>query len=250
MNRIEQILGYVPCIIFDDGHGENTSGKQTPTFSDGTSIKENCFNKPVTNMMMEIAIEMGFEVFHDSPEDNDVSLKVRTDRANMKFAQLKKKYPNIAPEKLAILISTHFNAQDDSWGGTTGGIETYFYPGSKSGERLASCIQKYLIQGTPQRNRGVKSANFHMLRESHMPAALIENGFMDHEIEAKLMVSRDYQAEVASETMKGICDYFGVPYELPQKQAAKEIDYSKLLGFIAEIETAAAKIKKEIGGMQ
>lgn len=95
------------------------------------------------------------------------------------------------------------------------GVETYHYPGSTNGRRLAQCIHEFVIKGTPQKNRGVKSANFHVLRETKMPAVLIEFGFMDDPglREARLMLNKAFQQECARETAQGICKYFGVPYK-------------------------------------
>lgn len=210
MNELEKILGYMPTVFIDDGHGENTPGKRTPKFADGTVIKENQFNKPTANKLGNRLKALGFNVVYVALEDADISLRSRTDRANAIYEELKKKYPNIPREKLCIYISIHFNAQDETWGGTVGGIDTFFYPESKSGEKLAALLLKYLIQGTPQRNRGINAENFHVLRETHMPAALAECGFMDYEIESKLMLNEAFQDEVASELTAGICEYFGV----------------------------------------
>lgn len=46
-------------------------------------------------------------------------------------------------------------------------------------EALRNCLHKYVKQGTSQRDRGLKAANFHVLRESKMVATLGEYGFMD-----------------------------------------------------------------------
>src|SRR5690606_187652 len=111
--------------------------------------------------------------------------------------------------KADIYVSIHYNA------GGGQGVETYHYPGSSKGRRLAQCIHGFVIKGTSQKNRGVKSANFHVLRETKMPAVLIEFGFMDDPglREARLMLNKAFQQECARETAQGICKYFGVPYK-------------------------------------
>lgn len=60
----------------------------------------------------------------------------------------------------------------------------------------------------------MKSANFQVLHETRMPAALIEYGFMDDPSlrEARLMLDVDFHKECAKETAQGICEYFGVKY--------------------------------------
>ena len=60
------------------------------------------------------------------------------------------------------------------------GVETYTYlnQGAKAKE-LADKIQNSLVD-VGFTNRGVKAANFHVLRETKAPAVLIEIGFIDN----------------------------------------------------------------------
>jgi len=183
-------------VCIDPGHGANTPGKRTPVISElGRSIKEYEFNKPVAYYLMQELERCGFKTMLATLNDNDTPLSTRTNRANA--------------AKADIYVSIHYNA------GAGSGVETYHYPGSTNGKKLAQCIHEFVVQGTPQKNRGVKSANFHVLRETKMPAALIEFGFMDDPglKEARLMLNKAFQQECAQETAKGICKYFGVPYK-------------------------------------
>lgn len=73
-------------------------------------------------------------------------------------------------------------------------------------------LHSNLIQATGLYNRGLKTADFHVLRETMMTAVLVVCGFMDHMEEAKLLLNGDYRIKVAEALAKGICEYFGVPY--------------------------------------
>jgi len=183
-------------ICLDPGHGSNTPGKRTPVISDlGRSIKEYEFNKPVAYYLDQELKRCGFRTMFATLNDNDTPLSTRTSRANS--------------AKANIYVSLHYNAGGGS------GVETYHYPGSTNGRRLAQNIHSYVKGGTAQKDRGVKSANFHVLRETRMPAALVEYGFMDDPglKEARLMLDEDFQRECARETAQGICKYFGVTYK-------------------------------------
>ncbi|WP_445683396.1 N-acetylmuramoyl-L-alanine amidase [Sporosarcina sp. FSL K6-6792] len=63
----------------------------------------------------------------------------------------------------------------------SGGIETLVQEitASKASKDIAAIIQPYIVQAVGLCNRGVKTDNLHMLRESSMPAILTEGGFMD-----------------------------------------------------------------------
>lgn len=180
-------------IGLDDGHGKETAGKRTP---DG--YRENEFNHGTKLFLVDELIRNGFIYTDCSPLRSDNSLQNRCDIANN--------------AKCDLFISIHYNAMSTVWNSNVGGIETYHYPSSTTGKRLASKVQYQLIKGTKMLNRGVKTANFYVLRNTKMTAILVECGFMDNPVEAKLMKSISYRKECASEICRGICAYYGKNY--------------------------------------
>ena len=188
-------------IAIDDGHGMETAGRRTPPIPslDNRVVRENEFNSAVKRFVEEELKRCGFKVLVVAPGDKDIPLKTRTDLANKKNADA--------------YISIHYNAFDGKFKDNgPEGHSLHIYPGSAQGRKLAEYILKYLRQGIPQKNRGIIENNFHVLRETKMPAVLSENGFMDNKREALLMINIDFQKEVAKEHAQGICDYFGVKY--------------------------------------
>ena len=102
-----------------------------------------------------------------------------------------------------LFVSIHCNA-----GGGTG-TETYYFQGSAYGEALAACIQKQIVQSLPVVNRGVKHANFYVLKYTDMPAVLVETAFIDNANDAKLL--RDRQDDFARAIARGISDFYAFP---------------------------------------
>ncbi|WP_166000663.1 N-acetylmuramoyl-L-alanine amidase [Bacillus sp. Cs-700] len=199
-------------IALDDGHGMNTAGKRTPYIPEiGRSIQENEFNREVVKYLKIELERCGFRTLLVAPTNTDTPLSTRTNLANN--------------NKADAYIAIHYNAFDGSFSGADpSGIELYVYLGhtNKEAGKLASSIAKYLRQGTPQNYRGIKEADFHVLRETNMIAVLTENGFMDNKPEALLMLDKDFQKEVAIEHAKGICDYYGVTYK-PDKPSKPDL---------------------------
>ncbi len=185
-------------IAIDNGHGFNTPGKRTPVMPDGKVIKEWEFNYPTAKKLGELLKLNGFNIIFVSDTEEDTPLKTRTDKANN--------------AKADAYVSIHFNAFNAIWG-SHGGIETYHHPSSIKGKELAELVQKELIKETGLRNRGIKSGNFQVLRETKMVSILAECGFMDNLEEAKLMLDGNYQMKCARAIAKGICRYFGVDYK-------------------------------------
>lgn len=192
-------------IAVDDGHGMETAGKRTPTFSDGTFMHENEFNRAVIDKLIVHLQRNDYDVIHVSAGDTDVPLKTRTDLANNTM-------PNGFDRPADIMVSVHANAMGSTWNPKAKGIEIFYRDGSKEGKKLALNIQEFLVKGTPLINRGLKTANLHITRESQMPAVLIEGAFMDNPDEALLLKSDAYRSECAEEIARGICQYFGRTY--------------------------------------
>jgi N-acetylmuramoyl-L-alanine amidase len=211
-------------IALDDGHGMETAGKRSPKLSDGTVMRENEFNKTVISKLDIILKRCGFYTLLTAPTDADTSLSQRSALANTK--------------KATILVSVHANALDGSFDGPNPkGVETYYYPGSVKGKKLAETVHKYLIQGTKQIDRGVKAQNLHMIRETDMPAILVEAGFMDSPEEIKLLLNDDFRNEVAEEIAKGICEYLDVKYVTEEKE---DVIYRLQVGAYSNRDNAVA----------
>ena len=191
----------MPLIAIDNGHGLNTPGKQTPLFPDGTIIKEWEFNYPTAKKLGALLEAHGLKVLYVSPTEEDTPLATRTKLANQ--------------AKTDLFVSIHYNGYKGVWG-SHGGIETYHYPGSTKGKALAEVIQEQLIKSTRWRDRGVKTANFHVLRESQMPAVLVECGFMDNPEEAAMMLEESHQQRCAEAICRGILTYLGISPEKDQ----------------------------------
>ncbi|MDQ0417932.1 N-acetylmuramoyl-L-alanine amidase [Croceifilum oryzae] len=182
-------------IALDDGHGRGTSGKRTPHISGVGVIEENRFNSAVVGFLDQELRKCGFRTLLVAPTDYDTPLARRTALANAKRAD--------------VYVAVHYNAGGGS------GIETFYHTASSKGRRLATCIHKQVVKGTPQKDRGLKSGNhLWVIRKTNMPATLVEFGFMDDPglVEAKRMISSDFQRECAMETARGICEFFGVAY--------------------------------------
>lgn len=103
----------------------------------------------------------------------------------------------------AIFVSVHYNY---SRGGSGHGLETY-YCHNKS-YQLAGYIQAYLIQDTRMQNRGVKHANFHVIKNTtRNPAVLVECGFVSNSGERAGMMGGVYREKIAEGIAKGILAY-------------------------------------------
>jgi len=104
-----------------------------------------------------------------------------------------------------IFVSIHANAAGSS---SANGAETYWRDVSATdrilSQRLASYVQQAYVAETGMSNRGVKTANFYVLRWSNMPAILIETGFMTNSSDLTKLKSPAFQKKAALGIAKGI----------------------------------------------
>ena len=109
------------------------------------------------------------------------------------------------------------------------GVTTFaLAPGGK-GEAIAKEIQKELVLATGLTDRGVKFANFHVLRETiGYPAVLAEIGFISNPAEEALMRQDAWDDKVASAICRGLSKAMGVAY-LEQEGESDVLDVAVLL---------------------
>lgn len=112
-------------------------------------------------------------------------------------------------EKVDLFVSIHINA-----GGGTG-VEVLVIDTGGRAEIAAKKVLPYLVQAGEWRNRGVKTQNVMVLRETSMPAILTENGFIDKYDDIAKMKETSFRQALAVAHAKGICDYFGIVYKEP-----------------------------------
>lgn len=192
---------YMWCL--DNGHGKRTVGKRSPLFEDRkTRFFEYEFNRDIVKRIQKGLKARGISFFITVPEiDVDDFLQERVERAN----NLRTKLPRI-------FVSVHANAapaaSPESWAEARG-IETWYFHGSKSGEKLASVFQKHLIAFTGFRDRKIKSrpeSQFYVLSKTKMPAILTENGFFNHKAEALELMKPAVRQKIADAHVAAILE--------------------------------------------
>ena len=188
--------------LLDPGHGGfidgiyQTAGKRSPEFPDGSRLYEGEFNRDVVSRIMDLCSGMwgekgmyfkkdgapirrkhwdrfAVDAINLVDTEEDTPLRRRVNDAN-----------KIHREKgNCIYVSVHANAFGNGRNfNNAKGTCTFYHYRSATGEVLAKSLQKWLAELTPFRDRGIRAnetwANFYVLRKTHMPAVLSENGFM------------------------------------------------------------------------
>jgi N-acetylmuramoyl-L-alanine amidase len=167
----------------------------------------------------------GLEVTETRTADRTVSLGERSSLANSKGSDY--------------FISLHRNAFKPE---QARGVETFIYtsPSAKSAQ-LAEKIQSALV-GVGFVNRGVKKANFHVLRETKSPAVLVEVGFLDHSGDNQLFDSK--RDEVIKALVTAILSQVGMRYVETSVVSDDQILYRVMAGSYAVRDNAARQVER------
>lgn len=181
-------------IAIDAGHGIDTAGKRSPD----RSFFEYEFNRDVTDRLKKILENHGIEIILTAATKYDTSLKERCRIANDANADL--------------LISIHANAFGTGWNDANG-WEIYILSRGGEAEKLAKSIELESEAMLGLKNRGTKTASFYMIRETKMPAVLIEHGFFTNKEECDKLLSDSFRQLCAEADAKGILNYLDMEYK-------------------------------------
>lgn len=171
-------------ICLDPGHGGSDPGAV------GNGLQEKTINLDIANRAKGLFQQDGATVISTRTSDVSVSLQGRCDIANNNGAHR--------------FISSHCNA-----GGGVG-TETFCHPsGSSNSYDLRNKINPELVAHMGTSNRGVKTADFYVLRNTSMPAILAEVAFIDNAGDAAKLASAAYRQEAGRAYLHGTQAHYG-----------------------------------------
>lgn len=182
-----------PTIVIDVGHGGTDRGARGHI----PYCEEKKICLLTARLVKQYLDQLGYHVVMTRNTDDFVSLPKRVEIASQAQAN--------------IFVSVHFNSSRSV---EAQGIEVFFHDTKENRNRatasrkLADSILSRVIRRTSASSRGVKKGNFYVIRETDMPAVLVEGGFISNAEERALLKSRDYQEKIARGIADGIDQYF------------------------------------------
>ena len=174
-------------VVIDPGHGGPDVGAVGLR-----GIRETHVVLDISIQVAEILEQKGVKVNLTRRSEIDLDLPPRVAMANNLDADA--------------FVSIHANASKNIQKNVNG-IETFFFTGSK-GFRLASLIQKEVLKTSPgSPDRGVRRSRFFVIRRTHMPAALVETGFLTGKLDSSRLAQESHRRKLAFAITRGILLY-------------------------------------------
>lgn len=205
----------VRTVVLDAGHGGHDNGAWSPYGS------EKQFTLDVVLRTKKLLEAQGYRVVLTRASDTFIPLYDRAAIANR--------------QKNAIFISVHFNS-----GGAGTGLETYTLaprgvpsmmadgpsvsdlvpqPGNVNDAEnmaLATATHAALVVRSRLYDRGIKRARFVVIRETTIPAVLIEGGFLSHSFDARVIATPEYRQQMAGAILTAVNNYRRAVGQTPQ----------------------------------
>ena len=184
-------------IVIDPGHGGEDAGTKSlikPFY------QEKFLTLATSRFLSDYLRQMGYETKMTRNEDVFIPLSDRAIKANQ-----------IDP---ALFVSVHYNSAPSK---EAKGIEVFYYQAdenvsrTQSSKELAALVLDSLINTTQAKSRGVKKGNFAVIRETKMPAILVEGGFLTNQDEMNLIKDPVYLKKLAWGIAKGVDKYLKTP---------------------------------------
>lgn len=180
-------------IVLDPGHGGTDPGAIGRTLG----LQEKEINSDVARRAAGLLAGYGARVVLTRSGDEEVDLYTRARKANSAGADL--------------FVSIHMNANTSA---QLSGTTTYYARSSANGaerlaksRRLAEHLQSALVSALRLEDKGVRQADFVVIRETAMPAVLIEAAFISNPAEERLMATEQFRENTAQAIVQGIGAY-------------------------------------------
>ena len=171
-------------VVLDAGHGGEDGGtvEQTAT--------EKEINLAVVLKMRELLENQGICVVLTREQDIFIKLEERVRVAN--------------GEKADLFVSIHCNYYEKD--SSIYGLECYYCKGAENGKYYAERILDTIEKSGEIVSRNAKPSGYYILKNTTVPAVLVETGYLSNYNERNQLISGEYQGKLAQELVEGIVE--------------------------------------------
>jgi len=183
-------------IVIDAGHGGWDPGMVSG------KVEEKDINLSIAKKLQVFLEQGGATVIITRLDDSDLAKNKSGDM------QIRRLIANTS--KADIFVSIHQNSYHTA---NVKGFQAFYFNESDNSKKLATSIQESLKEFVSPGNKlGAKAnKNYYVLKQTEMPAVLVECGFLTNHSERNRLTSDEYQEKIAWGIYLGIVNYFNAP---------------------------------------
>lgn len=171
-------------VVIDAGHGGHDEGMTVNGFTEKEIVASIAKKIKANNSNKNVVIHL------TRTDDNFLSLQ---DRATL-----------INELKPDLVLSLHVNGNENT---NASGVEFYISPKNimyENSKKIAEDLNSRFVNNHNLNSRGIKDANFTILKDTEYPAITVELGFLSNEKDRKYLTDGDQQEKIAATILEMI----------------------------------------------
>ena len=171
-------------VVIDAGHGGHDEGMTVNGFTE-----------------KEIVASIAKKIKANNSNKNVV---IHLTRTNDNFLSLQDRATLINELKPDLVLSLHVNGNENT---NALGVEFYISPKNimyENSKKIAEDLSSRFVNNHNLNSRGVKDANFTILKNTEYPAITVELGFLSNENDRKYLTDADQQEKIAATILEMI----------------------------------------------
>ena len=188
----EEPLRRIYTVVVDVGHGGVDGG----AIGTKTGVVEAGLNLSVANKVRAELETQGVTVIMTREDENAL--------ASGKKADMQARKKIMCQENVDVVVSIHMNKFKDA---SVKGPMAFYMKGSQEGEKLAESVIKAVCKSVGSAERKANPGDYYVIRESAVPAVLVECGFLSNSTEELLLQDEAYQQKLAEGITQGVVAY-------------------------------------------
>jgi len=183
-------------VALDPGHGGYDGGARARE----SGVWEKELNLQIARAVEAALVERGAAV--TLTRTQDICLSDEGAGKARKRADLQKRLEVAEAAGADVFVSLHLNEYRDR---AESGPQVYYQRGADAGRLLAGCLQEALISVLqPERKRSANAGDYYVLRNTSLPAVLVECGFLSNAAEEKQLLDASYHRRIAQAVADGL----------------------------------------------
>lgn len=172
-------------VMIDPGHGGNDPGTTSGT------VDEKDITLDIALLVKEYLEECNVSVLLTREDDTYIDKYDRAELANEKNVDL--------------FVSIHCNYLEDNPG--ISGVETYYMENARNGMEFATAVHNNILSVTGANDMYVRTNDFVVIKNTLMPAILVETGYLSNAEDVRLLSTDEYKQKMAYGIAAGIVEY-------------------------------------------